>query len=79
MSPTRPFPWLKLLHEVGLKGVTHAFDLLLRYHCEEENGRARGRQCLTTQLGLFQHHGVAGPASAESDIGDHGDEWRDGP
>jgi len=31
------------------------------------------------QPGLFQHHGMAGPASAESDIGDHGDEWRDEP
>ncbi|KAK4155737.1 glycosyltransferase [Chaetomidium leptoderma] len=67
----------KLLHEVGLKGVTEAFDLLLRYYCEGEKGRKEGRQCLTTQPGLFQHHRTAGPTSAMSDIGDHGDEWRD--
>ncbi|KAH6838472.1 glycosyltransferase family 25 protein [Chaetomium sp. MPI-CAGE-AT-0009] len=67
----------KLLYEVGLKGVTAAFDLLLRWYCEGEKGRAAGRQCLTTQPGLFQHHRPAGPASAMSDIGNHGDGWRD--
>ncbi|KAH6635969.1 hypothetical protein F5144DRAFT_591275 [Chaetomium tenue] len=67
----------KLLYEVGLKGVDAAFDLLLRYYCEGEKGRAAGRQCLTTQPGLFQHHRPAGPASAMSDIGDHGDGWRE--
>ncbi|KAK4238965.1 glycosyltransferase [Achaetomium macrosporum] len=69
----------KLLYEVGLKDVSEAFDLLLRYYCEGEKGRAPGRQCLTTQPGLFQHHRTVGPMSAMSDIGDHGDEWRETP
>lgn len=69
----------KLLHEVGLKGVNAAFDILLRFYCEGEQGRGRGRQCLTTQPGLFQHHQTAGPVKALSDIGDHGDGWRDVP
>ena len=69
----------KLLYEVGMKDVGAAFDLLLRYYCEGEKGRAAGRQCLTTQPGLFQHHRTAGPDSAMSDIGDHGDGWRDTP
>ncbi|KAK3302648.1 glycosyltransferase family 25 protein [Chaetomium strumarium] len=69
----------KLLYEVGLKDVSEAFDLLLRYYCEGEKGRAPGRQCLTTQPGLFQHHRTAGPMNAMSDIGDHGDEWRETP
>jgi hypothetical protein len=67
----------KLLYEVGLKGVTAAFDLLLRWYCEGEKGRGAGRQCLTTQPGLFQHHRPAGLASAMSDIGNHGDGWRE--
>jgi hypothetical protein len=69
----------KLLFEVGLKDVSEAFDLLLRYYCEGEQGRAGGRQCLTTQPGLFQHHRAVGPMTAESDIGDHGDGWREKP
>ncbi|KAK3295370.1 glycosyltransferase family 25 protein, partial [Chaetomium fimeti] len=67
----------KLLYEVGLKPVTAAFDLLLRWYCEGEKGRAAGRQCLTTQPGLFQHHRPAGPNNAMSDIGNHGDGWRE--
>lgn len=35
--------------------------------------------CLTSEPALFNHHRSAGPASAQSDIGDHGDEWRDHP
>ena len=69
----------KLLHEVGLKPVSVPFDLLLRAYCEGEKGRKEGRQCLTTQPGVFQHHRGVGPASAMSDIGDHGNEWRDTP
>ncbi|KAL2129002.1 hypothetical protein VTI74DRAFT_8371 [Chaetomium olivicolor] len=69
----------KLLYEVGLKDVSEAFDLLLRYYCEGEQGRGAGRQCLTTQPGLFQHHRTAGPMSGMSDIGDHGDGWREEP
>lgn len=68
----------RLLHEVGLKDVGAAYDLLLRWYCEGEKGRAAGRTCLTTQPGLFQHHRPAGPLSAQSDIGKHGKtgEWR---
>lgn len=67
----------KLLHEVGLKDVSEQFDLLLRYFCEGEHGRRAGRQCLTVQPGLFQHHRTKGPARAMSDIGDHGEGWLD--
>lgn len=67
----------KLLHEIGLKPMTMAFDLLLRASCEGWAGRSPGRQCLTTQPGLFQHHRPAGPRNARSDIGNHGDEWEE--
>ncbi|KAK4137117.1 glycosyltransferase family 25 protein [Trichocladium antarcticum] len=69
----------KLLHEVGLKPLSEPFDLLLRAYCEGDRGRRAGRQCLTTQPGVFQHHRAAGPASAMSDIGEHGDGWRELP
>jgi hypothetical protein len=62
----------RLLHEVALKDVSHAYDLLLRFFCEGEEGRGAGRQCLTTQPALFHHHRMAGMVSAMSDIGDHG-------
>ncbi|KAK3905562.1 hypothetical protein C8A05DRAFT_12645 [Staphylotrichum tortipilum] len=63
----------KLLHEVGLKGVTDAYDILLRFFCEGEKGRAAGRQCLTTQPALFHHHRTAGRVNGMSDISNHGD------
>ncbi len=62
----------KLLHEVALKDVGHAYDILLRFYCEGEQGRRAGRQCLATQPSLFHHHRPAGPASANSDISNHG-------
>ncbi len=69
----------KLLHEVALKDVGAAYDILLRFYCEGDKGRRAGRQCLATQPGLFQHHRPAGPASAMSDISNHGanGEFRD--
>ncbi|KAK3294029.1 uncharacterized protein B0H64DRAFT_325599 [Chaetomium fimeti] len=68
----------KLLREVGLREVTDAYDILLRFFCEGTKGRKAGRQCLTTQPTLFAHHRPAGPASAMSDIGNHKG-WRDRP
>jgi hypothetical protein len=44
----------KLLHEVALKDVSAPFDILLRWYCEGDKGRAPGRQCLTTQPSLFR-------------------------
>ncbi|KAK4139493.1 glycosyltransferase [Dichotomopilus funicola] len=67
----------RLLHEVGLKDVSTAYDLLLRYFCEGEKGRKAGRQCLTTQPSLFHHHRMIGPMNIMSDIGDHGDAFRE--
>ena len=62
----------KLLHEVALKEVRDAYDILLRFFCEGVRGRAAGRQCLATQPSLFHHHRPAGLLSAMSDIGTHG-------
>ncbi|KAH9987114.1 glycosyltransferase family 25 protein, partial [Xylariaceae sp. FL0662B] len=66
----------KLLYEVGLKDVSAAFDLLLRYFCEGEEGR-RYHNCLAIQPSLFHHHRTPGPISAESDMEDHGDGFRE--
>jgi hypothetical protein len=66
-----------LLHEVALKDVDAAVDILLRWFCEGEQGRKAGRQCLTTQPALFQHHRPAGPMKSQSDIGNHGDGYRE--
>ena len=66
----------RLLHEVALKDVSDAVDILMRFFCDGARGRKR-HTCLTTQPGLFQHHRVAGPNRAASDIGDHGDGWRE--
>jgi hypothetical protein len=67
---------LKLLYEVGMRDVTDAFDIMLRFFCEGVRGM-RMHRCLTTQPGLFQHHSPTGPASDRSDIGEHGDEFRE--
>lgn len=66
----------RLLYDVGLKGVTDAFDILLRFFCEGTQGRSK-HNCLTTQPGLFQHHRTVGPERESSDIGTHSDSFRD--
>lgn len=66
----------RLLNEVGLRDVTDPFDILLRYYCEGAHGRGR-HLCLTSQPALFNHRRPAGPDSAQSDIGNHGDGRRD--
>lgn len=65
----------KLLHEIGLKGATDAFDILLRFYCEGTRGRSV-HNCLTTDPGLFQHHRAPGPLKDASDIGNHGEGFR---
>ncbi|KAI0436168.1 hypothetical protein F4803DRAFT_567089 [Xylaria telfairii] len=63
----------KLIHEVGLKRVNTAFDIMLRWFCEGTGDPNRGyHNCLTTQPSLFQIHLVAGPKKHNSDIADHG-------
>ena len=64
----------KLLHEVGLKDVGAAYDILLRFYCEGDKGRRAGVQCLATQPSLFHHHRPAGWVGAQSDISNHGAE-----
>ncbi|KAI0014950.1 hypothetical protein F4780DRAFT_766207 [Xylariomycetidae sp. FL0641] len=67
----------KLLLELGLKPVNHAFDLLLRDFCEGRGDPNRGyHTCLTSQPSLFSPHLSTGPAKANSDISDHGDGWQ---
>jgi hypothetical protein len=66
----------KLLHEVALKDVSAGFDILLRWYCEGDKGRAPGRKCLTTQPALFHHHVPVGPVSALSDVENHGGGFR---
>ncbi|KAK3186261.1 hypothetical protein K4F52_005025 [Lecanicillium sp. MT-2017a] len=62
----------RLLHEVALKDMSDAYDILLRFFCEGTHGRRRAT-CLTTQPALFHHHRPVGPNSAASDIGNHGE------
>jgi hypothetical protein len=65
-----------MLQEIALKDVTDAFDILLRFFCNGSNGRGR-HNCLASQPALFNHHRPAGPDRAQSDIGDHGEGFRD--
>lgn len=64
-----------LLREIGLREVTDGLDILLRFYCQGIKGRNK-HNCLAVQPPLFNHHRVAGPNSAASNIGDHGDGYR---
>ncbi|KAK3935647.1 hypothetical protein QBC46DRAFT_396970 [Diplogelasinospora grovesii] len=66
----------QILYEIGLKEVRSAIDIMLRWFCEGSEGMAYHR-CLTSQPGLFHHHRPRGPVSAGTDIGDHGDGFRE--
>ncbi|TPX16396.1 uncharacterized protein E0L32_004045 [Thyridium curvatum] len=66
----------QILHEIALRDVSDAFDITMRFFCEGVRGHRR-HTCLTVQPALFHHHRPAGPAKALSDIGDHGDEFRE--
>lgn len=66
----------RLLQEVGLRDVSDGFDILLRFFCEGTQGRTMAN-CLTVQPSLFHHHRPVGPVGFESDIGQHGDGFRD--
>ncbi|OLN83285.1 Procollagen galactosyltransferase 1 [Colletotrichum chlorophyti] len=66
----------RLLQEVALKDVGDPVDILLRFFCEGAKGR-KPHNCLATQPALFHHHRPAGPLSAMSDIGNHGDGYRE--
>ena len=66
----------QILHEIALRDVTDAFDIALRFFCEGARGH-KYHNCLTLQPALFHHHRPAGPNRAMSDIGDHGDDFRD--
>ncbi|KAI1479038.1 glycosyltransferase family 25 protein [Daldinia eschscholtzii] len=64
----------KLLYELGLKDMTSAFDIELRWFCEGTGQPNRGRHtCLTVEPSLFQIHLPAGPKKSNSDISDHGE------
>ncbi|KAI0516784.1 hypothetical protein F5B22DRAFT_606489 [Xylaria bambusicola] len=64
----------QLLYEAGLKRVTAAFDIMLRWFCEGTGTPNRGyHNCLTTQPSLFQIHLPEGPKKHNSDISDHGE------
>ncbi|KND88357.1 hypothetical protein TOPH_06972 [Tolypocladium ophioglossoides CBS 100239] len=68
----------KILYHVGLKEVTDPFDILLKLFCDGSARRSTDmHNCLTTQPGLFHHHRTVGHHSEASDIGDHGDGFRD--
>jgi hypothetical protein len=64
----------KLLYEVGLRDVTDAFHIMLRFFCEGLRGMAMN-QCLTTQPGLFQRHRPAGATSDRSEVGEQSDDF----
>lgn len=64
-----------LLREIGLREVLDPLDILLRFYCEGTHGRNK-HNCLAMQPPLFNHHRVAGPDSAASNIGTHGGGYR---
>lgn len=66
----------QILYEIGLKDFNAAYDIILKSFCQGDDGRGSHR-CLTLQPSIFQHHRPAGPMSADSDISDHGPEWRE--
>jgi GR25 family glycosyltransferase involved in LPS biosynthesis len=66
----------RLLHDIGLFDVTTPYDILLRQFCEGSGGR-KYHNCLTMQPSIFNHHRPAGLKTAESDISDHGKEYRE--
>jgi hypothetical protein len=65
----------KLLQNLALMPPTDGYDILMRFFCEGSRGRSKN-MCITTQPSLFHHHRIAGPNSAASDIGNHGDGFR---
>ncbi|KXJ90051.1 hypothetical protein Micbo1qcDRAFT_73562 [Microdochium bolleyi] len=68
----------KLLYELGTKDLKDGFDILLRFFCNGGGGR-KPHLCLSVSPALFHHHRPAGPLAAQSDIGDHGDGFREHP
>ncbi|MCJ1248345.1 hypothetical protein MMC30_005562 [Trapelia coarctata] len=71
----------KILYTLGLKTFDGPFDLMLRAWCEGLNGNeSNGRQvCLGVLPQLFDHHRRKGPKNWDSDIEDHGAEYREKP
>jgi GR25 family glycosyltransferase involved in LPS biosynthesis len=65
-----------VLQHVALQDLDAAVDILLRYFCEGLSGRTR-HNCLAIQPALFNHHRPRGPLSSESNIGNHGDGFRE--
>ncbi|KAG6031572.1 hypothetical protein E4U41_007524 [Claviceps citrina] len=65
----------RMLRELALKPATDAFDILLRFYCEGSKGRTK-QECLAVNPTLFSHHRPVGPIGASSDIGSHGDGYR---
>ncbi|KAG6003756.1 hypothetical protein E4U21_001759 [Claviceps maximensis] len=65
----------KMLRELALKPATDAFDILLRFYCEGSADRSK-QECLTVNPTLFSHYRPVGPVGASSDIGNHGDGYR---
>ncbi|OAQ59068.2 glycosyltransferase family 25 protein [Pochonia chlamydosporia 170] len=65
----------KILREIALKPATDAIDILLRFYCEGTHGRTK-QECITVNPTLFSHHRTAGPMRHASNIGDHGDGYR---
>ncbi|KAG6130881.1 hypothetical protein E4U38_004222 [Claviceps purpurea] len=66
----------KMLRELALKPATDGFDIMLRFYCEGSKGRTK-QECLGVNPTLFSHYRPAGPINASSDIGSHGDGYRE--
>ena len=64
----------RILREIALKPVTQPVDLALATFCNGDLGES---QCLGVNPPFFAHHRTVGPLSAGTDIGDHGDGYRD--
>lgn len=67
-----------LLREIGLREVRDPLDILLRFYCMGLSGR-RKHNCIAAQPPIFNHHRPAGLKSANSNIGDHGNEYQAEP
>ncbi|CAJ2507256.1 Uu.00g084420.m01.CDS01 [Anthostomella pinea] len=67
-----------VLYELGLKDMNAAYDILLRWFCENGGEPSRGHHhCLTVQPPLFGIHLPAQPKSHNSDISDHGEGFQE--
>jgi hypothetical protein len=65
-----------LLYWLGLREIKAAVDLMLSMACDGTSGKGY-HTCLTVQPPLFNHYRGIGKQTFESEISQHGDEYRE--